>query len=353
VTNQSAYGGSGAFRLTATGFIPLHFRETAAALRMPVSSFGFHEVSSLKASCWHTGPREIHHKGDAGHVALFLHLGGGRIRLNGGAMADQAGSAGMAPFQSSHWRFEGSVRFMNVYIPFALLAEVHRNLFDKELSRDQFWIPMGVRHEGLHHALRRVQRGLADVSGPTRLILDSWALILCEVLVRNFARAGGKGPGTPSGAIPLRGIAHAVDFVESNLHRDLRLESLAGAASMSLFHFARRFKQAVGKSPHQYVVQRRVDRARNMLASGEDRIVDVATACGFSSQAHLTTAFRRALGVTPGAYRQAWTSGSGVRAGRRHVETIQQHGNEAVAADQEHKFADAFPAKQMRRAAVG
>src|SRR5262249_16458164 len=141
---------------------------------------------------------------------------------------------------------------------------------------------------------------------PTHLILDSWALILAEILMRRFSSHAEVSARRSFGHIPCRGLAHVVDFVEGNLDQDLDLSSLASVAAMSVYHFAHRFKETVGVSPHAYVLTRRISRARGMLEHGESRLADVAAACGFSSQAHLTMAFRRVVGVTPGAYRQVF-----------------------------------------------
>jgi AraC family transcriptional regulator len=83
------------------------------------------------------------------------------------------------------------------------------------------------------------------------------------------------------------------------------LASLADVASMSTYHFARRFKETIGMSPHAYVLCRRIRRAQEMLNDGQSSLTQVAAACGFSSQAHFSSVFGRSLGVTPGEYRRA------------------------------------------------
>ena len=95
-----------------------------------------------------------------------------------------------------------------------------------------------------------------------------------------------------------------MDYIEAGIDQDLRLSSLAGVAAMSVYHFARSFKETVGVSPHAYVLSRRIVRARAMLGRSESSLADVALACGFSSQAHLTTAFRRGVGLTPARFRR-------------------------------------------------
>ena len=70
---------------------------------------------------------------------------------------------------------------------------------------------------------------------------------------------------------------------------------------MSVFHFAKRFRETVGVSPHAYVLHRRVRRAGQMLRRDRSSLAEIAAACGFASQAHFTTAFRRDVGITPGS----------------------------------------------------
>lgn len=139
---------------------------------------------------------------------------------------------------------------------------------------------------------------------PTNLILDSWALILSEILVRHFSSHGGTHPRTSFGKISALGIARVVDYIEASIDRDLDLASLASVASMSVYHFAHRFRETIGMSPHAYVLCRRIRRAQEMLIRGRSSLTQVSAACGFSSQAHLTAVFRRRLGVTPGEYRR-------------------------------------------------
>jgi AraC family transcriptional regulator len=105
-----------------------------------------------------------------------------------------------------------------------------------------------------------------------------------------------------------RGVAKAVEFIDANIDERLALDLLAKQSSMSVYHFARRFKASVGVSPHRYIVNRRVHRAKELMQRGRCCLADLSLACGFSSQAHFTTAFRREFGVTPGRYRIRITS---------------------------------------------
>ena len=92
-------------------------------------------------------------------------------------------------------------------------------------------------------------------------------------------------------------------YVEACLHRSIALEDLAAVASLSSFHFLRAFKQSLGVTPGQYVLDRRMERARHLLRSTELSVGEVGLRVGFEYSSHFARAFRRATGVTPSAYR--------------------------------------------------
>src|SRR5262245_25080994 len=291
-------------RLAANGGTPNYFRENVEELHMtPTLSIGIGANSSLKASFWESDVEECQHVGDPYYASVVLHRGGGRVWRNTELVPAEAGSVGIEPFESPRWRVDGHVSSVCVYLPFALLSDVCESVFERKLMHEQLWIPMGTKDERLCGAMWTVQSGLLAIE-PTHLILDSWALILSEILVRNFSSHAEKCARSSFGTIPSRGLAHVVDFIEANIDQDLPLASLGRVAAMSVFHFARRFKETVGVSPHAYVVMRRLRRAQRMLEHGKRGLADVAAACGFSNQAHFTTTFQRGIGVTPGAYRR-------------------------------------------------
>ena len=78
---------------------------------------------------------------------------------------------------------------------------------------------------------------------------------------------------------------------------------MAQLLDMSPFHFSRLFKQSIGMTPHQYLSQQRVERAKQLLKKTDRLIIDIALECGFSSHSHLSKQFRQITGITPKAYR--------------------------------------------------
>lgn len=273
--------------------------------RIPTRVMGVDTSSSLKVSFWDSSLPEYCIDGDLNYLSIVLQISRGRIWLDKHPTPGEQGAIGMQPFDKATWRFEGAISYLPVYIPFALVCAVSESLFDRELRHEQIWVPPGTRDPNLCRAMQAIHRSCLSTIAPTNLLLDSWSLILSEVLLRGFSSYADRYGRMSFGKIPVRGIALAVDYIEADLDQDLRLAALAKISGMSTYHFARRFKETVEMSPHAYVVARRIRRAQDMLERNRSSLADIATACGFASQAHFTTMFQRNLGVTPGQYRRA------------------------------------------------
>jgi AraC family transcriptional regulator len=94
------------------------------------------------------------------------------------------------------------------------------------------------------------------------------------------------------------------DYIEANLDSRIELENLAAAGGLSAAWFARRFRDVTGLPPHQYVLRRRIERAKHLLTRTDAPIAQIAFDCGFAHQEHLTRVFKRVTGLTPGAFRR-------------------------------------------------
>jgi AraC family transcriptional regulator len=94
-------------------------------------------------------------------------------------------------------------------------------------------------------------------------------------------------------------LRQVIDYINGHLDRDLGLAELAKIVQMSPHYFTRLFKQSTGLTPHQYVIHRRVERAKELLLNGELTIAEVAYSVGFANQSHLNRHLKRLLGVTP------------------------------------------------------
>jgi AraC family transcriptional regulator len=108
----------------------------------------------------------------------------------------------------------------------------------------------------------------------------------------------------PRGGIRPHALARVLRLIESRLQEPLLVEDLAREACLSPFHFARMFKQSTGHSPHAYLVARRIEIARELLATTDLRIREVGKRAGFSTHAHFCSVFRTQTGMTPATWRR-------------------------------------------------
>ena len=95
-----------------------------------------------------------------------------------------------------------------------------------------------------------------------------------------------------------------LNYIEHNLDKPLLVEELAALVNISPYHFARMFRSVMYSSVHQYVVGRRLEHARIMLLRSDMNISRISYECGFGSQSHMTTVFKKTFGTTPGAMRR-------------------------------------------------
>lgn len=135
-----------------------------------------------------------------------------------------------------------------------------------------------------------------------QLYLDSLANVLAVNLIRNHGTTKSILPIYQGGLSPYQ-LSQVFDYIDAHLDQNLKLEDLAQLLDLSQFHFSRLFKQSIGLSPHQYLIEQRIDKAKQLLKKTNQSILDIALECGFSSHSHLSKQFRRVTGMTPKAYR--------------------------------------------------
>jgi AraC family transcriptional regulator len=132
-----------------------------------------------------------------------------------------------------------------------------------------------------------------------QLYVDALTTLLALHLVRRYSRIAPPEPSLPRSKLGVAELRQVTEYIEAMLRQPLTLTELARIVHLSPHHFARVFKRTTGQSPHQYVLARRVERARQLLVLGHLPIADIADLVGFADQSHLTAQMRRQLGVTP------------------------------------------------------
>ncbi|MGE4482954.1 helix-turn-helix domain-containing protein [Acidocella sp.] len=140
-----------------------------------------------------------------------------------------------------------------------------------------------------------------------------YAEALATALVVHLSRTYGANHAEPphfSGGMNAVRLNRVAQYIEDHLAEDMSLLTLAQVADFSVYHFKEVFKAETGKAPHQYLIERRIHHAKEMLLADDLPIVQIALAVGFSSQSHFTLNFRKLTGQTPLRFRQESRHGS-------------------------------------------
>jgi AraC family transcriptional regulator len=212
-----------------------------------------------------------------------------------------------AGLESEWWWADGKkVDRVHTYLDPALLRETASEA-GADPDRVEVLNSVAVRDPFLERVGMALLEEIASGGLAGRLYAESLASVLAVHLLRNHSSLG-RGASRSlnperAGRLPEASLRAAQDYVDDNLSGDLSLAEIAAAAHLSPFHFARAFKRSTGLSPHQYVMRRRIERARELLVGTELSVGVVARRVGFSSPSHFTQQFRRIVGLAPSAFR--------------------------------------------------
>jgi len=124
-----------------------------------------------------------------------------------------------------------------------------------------------------------------------------------HILQAEIERCSGANSSTRGGLAAWQ-IARVRAYIDRNLHRTIHIRDLSAVARRSKAHFSRKFKLAVGESPHAFVVRRRLERASHLMMTSAASLSEIALSVGFSDQAHLCRLFRQAFGQSPASWRR-------------------------------------------------
>jgi AraC family transcriptional regulator len=157
-----------------------------------------------------------------------------------------------------------------------------------------------LRDPGIEHIAWALKAELEATVFADRLYVDSLAMALAARLANLQADRPGASR-LQKQALSPRQQRRLLDFIEAHLDQSLSLDDLAGVAGVGVSQLKALFPQSLGLTVHQYVMRRRVERAKSLLLSGEAPISEAALAAGFAHQSHMAQWMKRILGVTPRA----------------------------------------------------
>jgi AraC family transcriptional regulator len=192
---------------------------------------------------------------------------------------------------------------LNLYLEPGLVARVAAEAFTLDPARLTVPPLDGLDLPHLRAVMAAVDGELVAGGAGGKLAAESLANVLAVHLIRHVL-----SPRRPErerdGALPRGRLRAVIEYVEERLDAGLTLEQMAAVARLSPYHFARQFKKATGLPPHQYVILRRVERAKQLLQAATDlSLAEVALHAGFSDQSVFCLHFKRLVGVTPRQFR--------------------------------------------------
>lgn len=197
-------------------------------------------------------------------------------------------------------RWEEELDYLTVFMTEDFLK---RNTIDFEANRNARIVLSCGPQDVLVRSIGQALANELDADLPAgRLYVESLVNTLAVHLLRHYS-TDSLIPDVQFGGLPAHKLRRVNEFIEANLENDLTLSEIAQAAELSPFHFARSFKQTMGVTPIQFLMQRRIELAQQLLTRTDLPIVEIGLRAGFKNQSHFTTMFRRLTKATPKAYR--------------------------------------------------
>jgi AraC family transcriptional regulator len=194
-----------------------------------------------------------------------------------------------------------NVEFIHCYIEPSFLAQIAHESVNPDRVELLFQVKrydLLVRQIGL--ALRA---DLETNKTGSRFYADSLATALCAHVLHHYSTRKHTFRAHEDG-MPQKKLNQAIEYIHQHLGENLSLTAIANELGMSHFYFCRLFKQSMGLTPHQYLIQQRVERAKQLLKQPGAAITNVALDCGFANLSHFAKYFRKHTGISPKRFRE-------------------------------------------------
>lgn len=195
-----------------------------------------------------------------------------------------------------------NVEFVHFYIEPAFLV----NIAHESVNPDQVEFPLKIKEfDGvIYHLGMALKSHLETDRVGSCFYADSMATALSAHLIKHYSTRKPIFRQYDDGLSKLK-LNHAIAYINEHLGENLSLTAIADELDMSQYYFCRLFKRSIGTTPHQYLIQRRIDRAKQLLSKPELTITAIALECGFNNQSHFAKYFRQHIGATPKQFRNS------------------------------------------------
>ncbi|OLP45468.1 helix-turn-helix domain-containing protein [Rhizobium oryziradicis] len=235
-----------------------------------------------------------------GHtISLYLQGGTGTRRVDGFAKSGWPGALCVMPQgASSEWEITQNFQFVHLYVQDQVLRRAYTETFDQDCRHMVMPEVTFDNAPSVEFALRKLATAVQN--GDALLAEEATTTAITHLFAH--PHYGGAANITIKGGLSPKLRNQLIDYIEAHLDQPITLQTLAEIAGLSAFHLQRMFQLSCGVSPHEWLLHRRLVCAKNLLAT-QDPIAQIASACGFSSQSHMTRVFKEVTGCTPSVYR--------------------------------------------------
>lgn len=202
------------------------------------------------------------------------------------------------------WEHSGHPEILQVYLRCSVFRQAVEEMFGVDGHKADVVPQFAFTDPLLEQLAVAIISALRFGSSEDRLYIESIAQMIAVHLARQHSTRTARRKSDDSCNLSRPTIRRLVDYIDAHLGDDLSLDTMATEVGLNAFQLSRAFKGELGQPPHQYVLAQRIERAKDLLCNTESPIADIALAVGFSSQSHLSSCFRRVVGVSPGAFRR-------------------------------------------------
>lgn len=202
----------------------------------------------------------------------------------------------------TQWDIRGQFGFVHLYFTDSHLREVASQVWDKE-PNSLLLNDISFGDDERISALYRLFLLESDWhDSAQRLSISTATTLLLNQLVQHHCNVNWRAPSTKGGLAPSV-LRLVLDYIHAHLQDALSIEELARVAHLSPYHFAHMFSVSMRASPHQYVLQQRLNRAKHLIEHSQDSLINVALHCGFANASHFSRCFKRQFGSAPSHWR--------------------------------------------------
>lgn len=205
--------------------------------------------------------------------------------------------------QRSHWYWTQDIDVHHVYLSERLVSDVAREMFDRDVAEIHLHDLLKASDPVVSRCVEALACEARQLALGGSLYAEALGTELSVHLLRHYS-AHTFRERTDQGCLSPSQRRRVVEYIEDRLHESLTLPALASVANLGVCTFVRRFRQSFGRTPHAYVLEQRVVRARRLLEEGSMSLKELASVCGFADQSHMTRVFRSQLQTTPAAHRR-------------------------------------------------